>query len=88
MTIYDSLILLGTLIPAILFVAKKLENKWRTNKIINFLTESIQTTTYNFRSTHVISVNTNIPTNDIRDLCSKSKRVKRNTLKKEIWRLR
>jgi len=87
MTIYETVILLGTLTPAILFVVKNIENNRYTNRINRFLTESEQASTYHYRSTHAISANTNIPIVDVRALCSTSKNIKRNTLKKETWRL-
>jgi len=77
----------GIAIVIILGIIKIIKDKADTNKIIKYLTGSLKTTEHTFRSNHAISSGTNLSEERVRNLCSKSKTIKRNTNKKESWQL-
>ncbi len=77
----------GIAVIIIIGFVKMVKNKSDTNKIISFLQTSLNTTGYTFRSNHAISSDTNLPEERVRNLCSKSKKIKRNTNEKESWQL-
>ncbi len=64
-----------------------LRDKKVENKIIEFLEKSQKEYGYEYRTTHAISSEINISEEKIRNLCNKSKRIKRNQKEKETWRL-
>ena len=66
------------------FVITKIRNKSDTNRVIFFLKNS---SNFTFRSTHAISSSLNMTDKRIHDLCSRSKKIKRNTCFKETWKL-
>lgn len=77
----------GIAVIIIISIAKMAKDKSDTNKIISFLQTSLNTTDHKFRSNHAISSDTNLPEERVRILCSKSKKIKRNTNEKESWQL-
>ena len=80
--------IISSLVVAIMLGAWKIIHDRRdTNKIISFLKNSAATTKNTFRSNHAISSDTNLSEERVRKLCSKSKKIKRNTMEKESWRL-
>jgi len=66
---------------------KKIKDTKETKEIINFLKDSGLKTKYKFRTNHAISSHINFTEERVRELCSKSKNIKRNTNAKESWRL-
>jgi hypothetical protein len=58
-----------------------------SKKICEFLLQSLRTTGFKFRSTHVISSATRIPESRVAELCSKHRKIKRNEREKESWQL-
>jgi len=77
----------GILVAVLIGMWKISRAKKDTNKIVNFLRGSANTTEYIFRTTHRISSETNLPEDKIRKLCSKSRLIIRNQKEKESWRL-
>lgn len=72
----------------IIFIIKKIIDVIDTKSIINFLKSSEKDSTFTFRSTHSISSKSNISEERVRELCSKSKKISRNTQSKESWSLK
>ena len=80
-------IISGIAVIIIIGIIKMVKDKSDTNKIISYLQESLKTTDYKFRSNHAITSDTNLSEERVRNLCSKSKAIKRNTSEKESWQL-
>ena len=77
----------GIAVIAIAAIVKHAKDKIDTNKIISFLEASANDTDFTYRSNYAISSETNLSEERVRKLCSKSKKIKRNTKEKESWRL-
>ena len=77
----------GIAVIIIIGIVKMVKDKSDTNKIIAFLQTSSNSTDYTFRSNHAIAAETNLSEEKVRNLCSKSKAIKRNTNEKESWQL-
>jgi len=56
---------------------------WDERNIVNFIKNSKDT----FRSSEAIVSSTNLEASRIQHICSKSKKIRRNTKEKESWRL-
>jgi len=69
----------GVAVIFIVTVVKIAKDTIDTNKIITFLNSSADKTDYTYRSNHAISADTNLSEDRVRNLCSKSKKIKRNT---------
>ena len=77
----------GIAIIIIIGVINMIKVKIDTSTIISFLKNSVKTTDNTFRSSHAISSETNLSEERVRNLCSKSKLIKRNTNERESWQL-
>ncbi len=77
----------GVIVVVLLGIWKVIHDQKDTDKIITFLNNSEATTDNTFRSNHAISSDTNLSEDRVRKLCSKSRKIKRNTKEKESWRL-
>jgi hypothetical protein len=67
-------------------------NSWRkdrrdSNKIYQFLIMSAHQTSFQFRSTEAISSRTGISEDQVANLCSRHKKIKRNEKEKQSWEL-
>ncbi len=81
-------IISGIFILVLAWLFKRYKDNKDTKLIISCLNESKENTNYRFRTTHVIASETNLPEVRVHNLCSKSKRIKRNTKIKESWKLK
>ena len=78
-----SAIVAGLILAGLAWIIKKLKDKSDSKRIYKFISDSDQT----FRTTAAISSATHIPESRVAELCSKDKRVKRNELEKQSWRI-
>ena len=77
------------IIVAVLIWFAKVAKDWKdTHTILKFLQKSKRNTPHRFRSNHAIASETNLSEDRVRKLCSKSKKIRRNTEQKESWTLR
>ena len=80
-------IISGIAVIIIIGIVKMIKDKSDTNKIISYLQASLKTSDYKLRSNHAIASETNLSEERVRNLCSKSTAIKRNTNEKESWQL-
>ena len=78
-----SAIVAGLILAWLAWMIKKLKDKSGSQRIYKFISNSDQT----FRSTAAISSAMHIPESRVAELCSKDKRIKRNELEKQSWRI-
>jgi len=53
--------------------------------VLGFLTNSQKDTDHDFRSSEAIAAHTNLTIERVSNVCSKSKKIRRNTKEKESW---
>jgi hypothetical protein len=80
-------IIVSLIVAFIIWTIQKFREKRAEEKIISFMNESAKITSWKFRSTPAISSHTNISSEKIEKICSKSKKIKRNEKEKESWKL-
>ena len=78
-----SAIIAGLILAALAWTTKKLKDKLDAQRIYKFISGPTETS----RTTAAISSETHIPESRVAELCSKDKRIKRNTLPKQSWRI-
>ena len=83
----QSQIVIGIVVAIIIGLWKLNKDLRDTEKILIFLKKSERDTNYTFRANHVIASDENMSEERVRKLCSKSKKIRRNTKTKESWRL-
>jgi hypothetical protein len=81
----DMLEILLWICTPITFLLRALREERDNNKIVALL-ESRENG-WIWRSTHAISVKTNIPEDQVRQLCGWHNRIRRSEEKQEMWRL-
>jgi len=67
----------------LVWLIRRLRDRLDSHRIYKFISDSHQT----FRSTAAILSATHIPESRVAELCSKDKRIKRNELEKQSWRI-
>ena len=80
-------IISGIVIAGIVVLSKSIFDYLATNKIIKYLQYSGESKSYRYRSSQAISSETDISEERVRNLCSRSKKIKRSSRDKESWRL-
>jgi hypothetical protein len=78
-----SAVVAGLILAGLAWTIKKLKDRSDSQRIYKFISDSDQT----FRTTHAISSETHIPESRVAELCSQDKRIKRNELEKQSWRI-
>jgi hypothetical protein len=69
------------------WLAKVLRDRRDTNAIYRFLMQSAADTEHTFRTTHAISAGTHIPETRVAALAGRDRRITRNQLEAQSWRL-
>ena len=82
-----SAIVAGIILAGIFWLIKEVKDKKDSQAIYQFLLGSKEKTEYTFRSTAAISSATRIPESRVADLCSRNKKIKRNELEKQSWKI-
>ena len=72
----------------ILWLIRFTKKKIDEIKTVNFLKKSSGSTSYKFRSTHFLASHLNMTENKIRQICNSSRKISRNSKKKETWKLK
>jgi len=78
-----SAIVAGLILAALAWIVKKLKDRSDSQRIYRFISDSEQT----FRTTAAISSATHIPESRVAELAPEDKRIKRNELEKQSWRI-
>lgn len=82
-----SAIVAALISAGILWLIKEIKDNKDSQAIYQFLLGSKEKTEYTFRSTAAISSATKIPELKIAKLCSRNKKIKRNELEKQSWKV-
>lgn len=82
-----SAIVAALISAGILWLIKEIKDNKDSQTIYQFLLGSKEKTEYTFRSTAAISSATKIPELKIAKLCSRNKKIKRNELEKQSWKV-
>jgi hypothetical protein len=82
-----SAIVAGLILAIIFWLIKEIKDKKDSQAIYQFLLDSQKKTEYTFRSTAAISSATRIPESRVAELCSRNKKIKRNELEKQSWKI-
>lgn len=78
----------GVAIQIINSVSKYINFYQEEKIIVDFLKKSIKSTDWTFRSTIIICNAVNLPEERVRYICNRSKKIRRNELKRETWTLK
>ncbi len=80
--------LAATIIGAVIVWLIRVVKDWKDSQTIyQFLLNSKEKTEYTFRSTAAISSATSISEARVAELCSRNKKIKRNELEKQSWKI-
>jgi hypothetical protein len=82
-----STIVATIIVAGIFWLIKAVKDRNDSQAIYRFLLASKEKTEYTFRSTAAISSATRIPESRVAELCSRNKKIKRNELEKQSWKI-
>jgi hypothetical protein len=82
-----SAIIAGLILAGIFWLIKEVKDKKDGQTIYQFLLDSEKETDHTFRSTVAISSATGIPELRVAELCGRNKKIKRNELEKQSWKI-
>ncbi|QGX40162.1 hypothetical protein [Permianibacter aggregans] len=87
----NNALLSGLILAAIIGIVSLLWRKYQDHQdseaIFNFLIASEAETPHTFRSTEAIAAKTKLTQNRVEELCTKHKKIQRNSKEKQSWKL-
>ncbi|MCK4798274.1 MAG: hypothetical protein KAT05_12910 [Spirochaetes bacterium] len=75
-------------IQIFLFLFRRNNFHQEEKNIVDYLKESIKSSEYKFRSTNIICNTFNLPEERVRNICNRSKKIRRNEKKEDTWTLK